>query len=89
MRCETPGCGSYAINPTLKGREEGLDENLCDVCYWRKRATEKDLVIMELQCKIECLTPGERSCKGCFRENNPSWRCEVCRREKPDFFVAN
>lgn len=37
--CITPGCGSYAINPHLHGRLPGVDLDLCDVCYWRKRAT--------------------------------------------------
>lgn len=31
-------CGSYAINPEEHGREAGKDLDLCDVCYWRKRA---------------------------------------------------
>ena len=31
-------CGSHAINPNKHGREEGKDLNLCDVCYWWKRA---------------------------------------------------
>ena len=31
-------CGSYAINPHKHGREDGVDLDLCDVCYWRKRA---------------------------------------------------
>ena len=35
MRCER--CGSYAINHHHHGRD-GSDPNLCDVCYWRKRA---------------------------------------------------
>ena len=30
-------CGSYAINEHLHGRD-GSDSDLCDVCYWRKRA---------------------------------------------------
>ena len=30
-------CGSFAINHHLHGRE-GSDGDLCDVCYWRKRA---------------------------------------------------
>lgn len=30
-------CGSYAINSHLHGRD-GNDRDLCDVCYWRKRA---------------------------------------------------
>lgn len=33
-------CGSYAINPHCHGREEAVDIDLCDVCYWRKRADE-------------------------------------------------
>lgn len=33
-RCE---CGSRAINPHLYGRDN-TDLDLCDVCYWRKRA---------------------------------------------------
>ena len=30
-------CGSYAINHHLYGRDVS-DADLCDVCYWRKRA---------------------------------------------------
>jgi hypothetical protein len=30
-------CGSYAINHNCHGRD-GADPELCDVCYWRKRA---------------------------------------------------
>ena len=33
-QCE---CGSYAINHHCHGRD-GSDPELCDVCYWRKRA---------------------------------------------------
>ena len=38
-RCTTSGCGSYAINPGQSGRDHS-DLNLCDVCYWRKRASD-------------------------------------------------
>ena len=31
-------CGSHCINPHLHGREDGIDLDLCDVCYWRARA---------------------------------------------------
>ena len=31
-------CRSGAINPSDHGRTEGVDLDLCDVCYWRKRA---------------------------------------------------
>ena len=30
-------CDSYAINPGMHGRGK-KDIDLCDVCYWRKRA---------------------------------------------------
>lgn len=57
-------CGSQAINHNCHGRD-GSDGDLCDVCYWRKRA--------------EAVPPAEKRCKfcnyqfghaiGCF--NNP------------------
>ena len=31
-------CGSHAINPGQSGRDATSDLDLCDVCYWRKRA---------------------------------------------------
>jgi hypothetical protein len=40
LRCTVPGCGSYAVNPEHHGRTYGVDLDLCDVCYWRKRAHE-------------------------------------------------
>ena len=39
-RCATSGCGSYAINPGQSGRDDTSDLNLCDVCYWRKQASD-------------------------------------------------
>jgi ribosome-binding protein aMBF1 (putative translation factor) len=33
-------CGSYAINPHHHGRDQA-DLDLCDVCYWRKRAERR------------------------------------------------
>ena len=33
-------CRSGAINPGHHGRDESTDLDLCDVCYWRKRAPE-------------------------------------------------
>jgi len=32
-------CGSFAINPGRNGRDES-DRDLCDVCFWKKRAHE-------------------------------------------------
>jgi len=40
MTCK--GCGSHAINHHCHGRD-GSDGDLCDVCYWRKRAQRKPL----------------------------------------------
>ena len=37
-RCTSEGCGSHAINPGQSGRDDASDLDLCDVCYWRKRA---------------------------------------------------
>jgi hypothetical protein len=53
-------CGSYAINHHCHGRD-GSDPDLCDVCYWRKRAgaLEGD----RLPCSV-LLEPGVRFGKG-------------------------
>lgn len=42
-------CGSYAINHHCHGRD-GSDGDLCDVCYWRKRAGELEL--FKLPCDV-------------------------------------
>lgn len=44
MRCK---CGSYAINPQHHGRD-GSDNDLCDVCYWRKRAERYAALLTEI-----------------------------------------
>ena len=36
-------CGSYAINPDSHGRNSNADLDLCDLCYWRKRADVRGL----------------------------------------------
>jgi hypothetical protein len=48
-RCKR--CGSYAINQNSHGRVSGVDLDLCDVCYWRKRFeadTREELCVYEL-----------------------------------------
>lgn len=45
-------CGSYAINPHLHGRD-GTDLDLCDVCYWRKRAMITAAVLKEVRKEIK------------------------------------
>ena len=59
-RCK---CGSYAINHRNHGRD-GTDGDLCDVCFWRKRAekngTEIDALnryIVQLEAAVKNLTP--------------------------------
>jgi hypothetical protein len=47
LRCSTKGCGSYAVNPEHHGRTYGVDLDLCDVCYWRKRAQPEPRPISE------------------------------------------
>lgn len=52
-------CGSYAINVDKNGRDK-TDKNLCDVCYWKKRAgclaqtdAEKIKALDRLLCELE------------------------------------
>lgn len=41
-------CGSHAINPHHHGRDD-TDMDLCDVCYWRKRANSLQQFLEEAQ----------------------------------------
>ena len=36
-----PHCGSHAINPGQNGRPTGVNEHLCDVCYWKAYADDR------------------------------------------------
>ncbi len=40
MTCKL--CGSYAINPQAHKRKPKYKLDLCDVCYWRTEAEEKE-----------------------------------------------
>jgi len=42
MTCKR--CSSLAVNHHLHGRD-GSDPELCDVCYWRKRAEDANVNI--------------------------------------------
>ncbi|CAB5178756.1 hypothetical protein UFOVP158_33 [uncultured Caudovirales phage] len=33
-------CGSHAINPGHNERPTGVNEHLCDVCYWKNYADD-------------------------------------------------
>lgn len=50
MRCKI--CGSMAINPHMHGRDNA-DLDLCDVCYWRKRANGAKPTLSEVLAKLE------------------------------------
>jgi len=41
-------CGSYATNIGRDGRDYVTDIDLCDVCYWKKRAYEAEAKINKL-----------------------------------------
>lgn len=40
-------CRSYAINLNQNGRDD-TDPDLCDACYWRRRATQAEEVVNRL-----------------------------------------
>jgi len=42
FRPQCPRCGSRDIHPSFHGRNPEHDVELCDVCYWRKRAEAKE-----------------------------------------------
>lgn len=71
-------CGSYAINPHLHGRDK-KDKDLCDVCYWRKRAAiavesvKENMILRRLLWlrhghKSVYGDDGEMQCSECFTE---------------------
>ena len=71
-------CGSYAINHAHHGRD-GSDGDLCDVCYWRKRADAAELAIIEKWLYFaadivgqECC--GQRNAYGCCGNPEPTYR---------------
>jgi hypothetical protein len=40
-------CYSYAVNHHCHGRD-GSDPDLCDVCYWRKRADKMAAMLLRI-----------------------------------------
>ena len=61
MKCKK--CGSRAINEHLHGRKKGVDLDLCDVCYWRKRYEE--LKGIDINKELEQIAKWGRSNPGC------------------------
>lgn len=52
-------CGSFAINHHLHGRD-GSDDELCDVCFWVKRAKSHDELVQMLAVMAELV--GKMNC---------------------------
>jgi hypothetical protein len=57
-------CGSQAINPHMHGRD-GTDLDLCDVCYWRKRAEK----MIEWAAHNGYVVDGDLCCCGGHRQD--------------------
>lgn len=53
MSCRV--CGSHAINHGSHGRD-GSDPDLCDVCFWRKRAGDLPQLAV-LVTRTRCVFP--------------------------------
>ncbi len=49
MKCT---CGSYAINHHLHGRD-GTRGGLCDVCFWREKASQRDALLAALEGLVQ------------------------------------
>ena len=67
-------CSSYAINPGHHGRpiwKEDVDNDLCDVCFWRTRAEAYKRLLAEV---ILCL-PGYSGCGDISREQRVKAEC--------------
>ena len=79
MRCKI--CGSMAINPHMHGRDNA-DLDLCDVCYWRKRANGAKPTLSE------GADGGLKACPYCGGSNltefNGRIECEGCGAHGPD-----
>ena len=76
-------CGSYAINHHCHGRD-GSDPELCDVCYWRVRAT--DYAALEAEC--ERLRMQLAACGVVALANTPESAAQA-RQMHPDYMSAS
>ena len=62
-------CGSYAINHHCHGRD-GSDPELCDVCYWRVRATDYAALEAERDHLKACQENAQLHITGLVAERN-------------------
>ena len=69
-------CGSYAINPHLHGRDE-TDKDLCDVCYWRKRAGDAYRQGMIRAAEVAANYPAEGRENGTLIYDRDGYRIRV------------
>lgn len=51
-------CGSFAVNHHCHGRDGG-DADLCDVCYWRKRANDARAALLSVAATLAWTCSGE------------------------------
>ncbi len=57
-------CGSFAINPTMHGRTPSESLDLCDVCYWRKRAEDgRKLVVKVIDGHVQVNLEDLKECR--------------------------
>lgn len=76
-------CGSYAINHRSHGRD-GSDGDLCDVCYWRKRAEIVPPTLIEsLECSLEQARLDGRRVELPYRHIEELLAVFAPRKEKP------
>lgn len=89
MQCKN--CGSHAINHHLNGRD-GSDPDLCDVCFWRRKATRAlnpgcDSADRVEEIKNETLESGE--IMNLYFRNQSLWKTDFYTFEKIAFAVID
>lgn len=77
-------CYSYAISHHCHGRD-GSDPQLCDVCFWRKRAE----LAMQHQETIEEMVARRVSEHACAMSLDKMGKCFVCESESPGRMVKD
>lgn len=66
-------CRSMAVNPHSHGREDGVDLDLCDVCYWRTRAERYEKALIDILDSIEIALQNGGQCGICVSLDMKPW----------------
>ena len=85
-------CGSQAINPGFRERPQGIDLDLCDVCFWRVKAQPEprpseeapNTAILAWCPATEELTEGWEVV---YPSNQPGWWCGNGELHQPTHFL--